>query len=132
MPSTAEEIRKRARTIVKLPSGLEVEIRKAHLWDFMGLGELPVASGKTGAKDGEDKPTSSQSLEEIEEARRYSIRAIVKAAVRPQFTDKENADPSLICVQDLDDNDFQALAEGILTWMKPKKDEAETGGADNG
>ena len=132
MPSTAEDFRRRSRTKVTLPSGLEVEIRKVHLWDFMDLGEISVPSGNADVIDGEDRSAASPSPETMEEARRYSVRAIVRAAVRPKFTEKEDPDPAVICVEDLGDNDFQALAEGILNWMKPKKDEAETGGANNG
>lgn len=132
MPSTAQEIRARSRTIVKLPSGLEVEIRKVHLRDFMDLGEIPAPSENADLIDGEDQSAVSPSQETMEEARRYSVRAIVRAAVCPKFTEKEDPDPAVICIEDLDDNDFQALAEGVLNWMKPKKDEAETGGADNG
>ena len=132
MPSTAEEFRKRARTKVTLPSGLEVEIRKLHLWDFMDLDEIPVPSENADVINGADQSAASPSREMMEEARRYSIRAIVKAAIRPKFSEKEGPDPAVICIEDLDDNDFQALAEGILNWMKPKKDETKTEVDENG
>lgn len=132
MPATAEEFRRRARTTVKLPSGLEVEIRKLHLWDFDGLTEIPLPSGSADQIDGEDESTAVQSPEERAEVRKYTVRAIVKASIKPRFTDKEDPDPDLINVEDLDDNDFQALAEGILEWMTKGKDKTETEGNKNG
>ena len=119
MPSTVEDFKKRSRKTITLPSGLGVEIRRLHLWDFVGIGEVPYPSSQESNGEIEREITPEQ----MKEVHRYSAQAIVKGSVNPRFTDAN--EPNAVDVRDLEDEDFQTLAESILNWMGIGRDEAE-------
>jgi hypothetical protein len=116
MPSKASEFKSRARKLITLPSGLEVEIRKFNLLDFVGVGDLPFPV------DGNPPAASSRTPEkdrrrEVEEIERYSNRAIITGCVNPRFTDSEDDEnENVVHVRDLDREDWQAVVTEIFEW----------------
>ena len=121
MSSTVEDFKKRSRKTITLPSGLEVEIRRLHLWDFVGIGEVPYPSPQESSNS--DKSEREITPEQMKEVHRYSSQAIIKGSVNPKFTDAN--EPNAVDVRDLEDEDFQVLAESILNWMGIGRSEAE-------
>lgn len=106
MVSPASSFKEKARKIVQLPSGLEIEIRKIWLLDFIGFGELPWPT-----QEG-DKSSLTAS-----EVFKYLSRAIVKGSVKPQFFEDGEPDvPDRVCVKDLSWDDFDCLGKSILEW----------------
>jgi len=127
MASAPEEFRRKSRKAVTLPSGLEVEIRKVWAWDFIDLGEIPLPSA--GKNTEGSRPRS-------EDTRNYATRAIVRGALAPEFsadwTDRHN--PDVVHVEDLSQQDMEALSSAILEWSGLTKEVAAEAEAfrDNG
>lgn len=124
MASSAHEFKARTRKSVTLPSGLEVDIRKVVGRDFVGLGELPIpAAGEVDRH----KSDAREQIEQIEQMKRYSDRAIVRGALAPRFTD----DPAKIDAEHevhlsyLDDDDYTALARAIFDFAGLTKETAD-------
>ena len=120
MSSTIQEFIERARKTVTLPSGLSVEIRKVWLIDFFDLGEVPLPS----TPDEEEKPDPNKALLNRREADKYATRAIIKGAVNPLFygSEEEDAGDDKLCIRELSYEDFQTLAEAILTFSSMGKE----------
>lgn len=127
MATTAKEIKRRSRKLIQLPSGIQVEIRKLWLSDFMGAGELPLPQSTTES----DQAGKLRQQDIIN----YSTRAIVHGVVAPKFSDRledEGLD-DIAHVRDLSQEDFSALAMAIFEWSGLGKEvaaEAESFRAD--
>lgn len=115
MPSTISDARRRIRKLVTLPSGIEIEIRKVRLMDFVGLGELPFPSSQSKTSTNGDAPPGTLSRQEIES---YSNRAIVAGCVDPPFSDRKEDETrdDVLHVRDLDQADWDALINQIFKW----------------
>lgn len=125
MTSTVDDFKRRARKIVDLPSGLQVEIRKIQLIDFIDIGELPLPSSEENTTADHVAPIARSMLSN-EEIHQYSDRTIVSGAVRPKFTDRDEDEdrPDRVHVRDLDQADFTFLVKEILKWSGIRKEVA--------
>lgn len=128
MPSTVEDFKKLARKIVKLPSGLEVEIRRLTAFDFVDLGELPMPAPQpqTVGLPAEGPPTDSGPAdpERTRKVRDYTGKFIVRAVISPPFSDKDEdlGNPAVVHVRDLALDDFNALGVEIAELAGVKKE----------
>jgi hypothetical protein len=116
--TSAEEIRRRARKTVTTPSGIEVEIRRLRLSDFLGLGEIPLPST-------EEKEVRSTDASQWQRILLYGNRTVTRGVISPRFTDDdENTDPTMAHVRDLTDQDLNFLIGEILAWSGLSKEVA--------
>ncbi len=128
MISSIQEFRERARKIVTLPSGLEVQIRKIWLIDFLGSGELPLPPSGENPEIPPLNPRSKISI--VKENDAYFDRVIVAGCLEPKFTiDLETIGDSALHVHELSRDDYEVLGMEILSWSgstKEVKAEADT------
>lgn len=116
MASSIAEFRSRLYKEVPLPSGLSAQIRKVQAWDFLGLGELPIPSGRTG----DEAPMYTE--QDTRNLRHYTDRALVKGVVKPPLTDTldDGGEPvyaaDKLHVSELSLDDYNALSTAIMQW----------------
>lgn len=121
MASSVQDFKKASRKAVKLPGGLEVEIRKLTGFDFVDLGEFPMPPAKEGGEEQGDAET-------IKRIRDYSERMIARAVVSPPFSDRAEDlnNDAVVHVRELSVGDFNALGLEIARFSGlTKEDQAE-------
>jgi len=116
MASSIAEFRNRLYKEIVLPSGLSAQIRKVQAWDFLGLGELPIPSGRAGNE------TPMYTEQDTRNLRHYTDKALVKGVVKPPLTDTldDGGEPvyaaDKLHVSELSLDDYNALSTAIMQW----------------
>lgn len=110
---TPSMLRQRALADVTLPSGLLVQIRFIQQLDLLGAWELPLPQADTAEVA---RPSMTEAFSTYETYGHIADCAIVAGCVQPRFAPRQATEvPEEVAqLQDLDSNDYYALAAAIL------------------
>lgn len=138
MPSSVRDFRTYSRTTLTLPSGLSVLVRRCQLQDFLTLAELPVPATGTASEERDARTVQRDN-------RLMADLLIVHCCVSPRFAPRHEPErEDSVGIEELDSEDFNALANGILehSGLAPgvaaalqqfrPDEEREAGGPDGG
>lgn len=111
--ATPSALRQRALTDVILPSGLLVQIRFIQQLDLLGAWELPLPQADPAETA---RPLLAEAFSTYETYGHIADCAIVAGCVQPRFAPRQATEvPEEVAqLQDLDSNDYYALAAAIL------------------
>jgi hypothetical protein len=113
----AEFLTARGLRDVLLPSaGITVTVRKPKTLDLFRAGLFPLKISKIEL----DKIDPDEKEQMLKEADRTAVRLICECAVEPKIVNRK-ARPGEVRIDALDDEDFQAIYQGILDLIEQEQ-----------
>ena len=129
---TPEEFRESRRQNVKLPCGMEFEIRRLGALDVLRMGGSPDLRAYVGKPRSDVLKAIGKHLEDLWKGvladlgndREFHEKIVMAGVVSPKIV-KEPEAPDTVCVGDLAQEELSILAGGILKFSLLTKKEAE-------